>query len=405
MTVNEIATRGLSYFPPEMRGIPDASAYPGPNAAVLNAINAALQEVAQLGAPWFGFDERQVHINPAATVEVALTQNSATGIISAAEWEAYMEGCAAIIPGAIAPNRIRKATATLTESVILITGNLSSVDPLTVPPLLLETGLTNGRRAWSAGTWRLWWNTGITPEQWTLDDSDSGGLWTSQTDTEDPTEAEDWLAFFPSDGAPVIAFGTEWTIDLTGTHQGESGILPVTIYHDAVHIGDDVLKLHHEAYLSGEPIHPIGDIRQARPRRSPSQDYRMAGSSGDTAGRFTLPTGRPTHFSAEAWRTGATVAHRRLLRLAPAPTAQHTLDLRVSVTPPEITSLTSTALLPIPFQFIESTFLPIMLFHLQDCPWFQPPAGDMASKYAAARESIKAGNPAGNAAPRLTFKG
>lgn len=310
MNVVSIARRLLSYFPPEMRSIPDAQEYPGPNAAVLLAINAALQEVATLGAPWFGFDERQVTLRMPATVTVQLTEDSATAYVETG-WQAWMEGCAILIPGSLSSNRIRSAVE-------------------------VPFGLT-----------------------------------------------------------------TRWELSLVGAHEGTTGPLACTIYHDAVSLGGDVVKLHSEVRLDGVPLTTTGDVRTDA-RRFPKVDFGF-GETSPAAGKFSV--GRPVQYSVERWRTGSTSEARQVVRLAPAPDSRRVLHLRVSVVPPEVCMLSSKDDLPVPFQFVETTFLPICMFHLQTCPWFQPPTGDLPSQYAAARASITDGNPAGAATPTISFLG
>lgn len=310
MNVITIARRLLSYFPPEMRGIPDAPEYPGPNAAVLLAINAALQEVAQLGAPWFGFGERQFTLRLPATITVELTEDSATAYVPSG-WAAWMEGCALLVPGALAANRIRSAVE--------------------------------------------------------------------------------------------VPYGetTRWELSLIGAHASETGSLVCTVYQDAVALGGDILRIHPEVRLDGVPLTTTGDV-MTDARRFPRVDYGF-GETSPAAGKFLV--GRPVQYSVEHWRAGATAEPRRVIRLAPAPDSRRVLQLRVSVAPPEVCGLESNADLPIPFQFVESTFLPICMFHLQTCPWFQPPTGDLPSQYAAARASIAEGNPGGAATPTIAFIG
>jgi hypothetical protein len=107
MTVNQIAINLLSYFSPEERTIPDASAYPGRNAAVLVAINGALQELCVDGMPWVSRQNLGAVLQPPTTTTVDVVAGSTA--IDIADYAAWMDGCAIAIEGETVDNRITNA--------------------------------------------------------------------------------------------------------------------------------------------------------------------------------------------------------------------------------------------------------------------------------------------------------
>ncbi len=110
MTVYEIAKRLLTNFSPEEREIPDNDNYPGRNAAVLEAINGALQELFGKGGPWVRDDDAGDSIYPPTAVTVAVTSGSKSATITG--WQSWMAGCTIAIDGAEVDNEIKNASAT-----------------------------------------------------------------------------------------------------------------------------------------------------------------------------------------------------------------------------------------------------------------------------------------------------
>lgn len=106
MTINEAATRLLAYFSPEERSIPDSATYPGRNAAVIGALNGALQHLFAKGGPWLRKDERGALLNAPAEITLSVTHGSASATVSAG-WEDWMSGCSIVIDGHTADNQIR----------------------------------------------------------------------------------------------------------------------------------------------------------------------------------------------------------------------------------------------------------------------------------------------------------
>lgn len=107
MTINDLAKKLLTYFSPEERSIPDSVTYPGRNADVARAMNAALQELFGKGRPWVRKDARGARVYGPANIPISVTEGSTSATIEAADWQAWMAGCTIVIVGADVDNEIR----------------------------------------------------------------------------------------------------------------------------------------------------------------------------------------------------------------------------------------------------------------------------------------------------------
>ncbi|MCW1885506.1 hypothetical protein OKA04_12270 [Luteolibacter flavescens] len=110
MTINAIAAQLLTRFAWEERQIPDHADYPGRNAAVALAMNAALQELFGAGSPWVRYDEKGALLRAPARVTITVTHGSSAATITTG-WEAWMAGCAIVIDGSAFDNQIRNDAA------------------------------------------------------------------------------------------------------------------------------------------------------------------------------------------------------------------------------------------------------------------------------------------------------
>jgi hypothetical protein len=109
MTINAIATRLLTHFSFEERAIPDSATYPGRNAAVLGAMNGAMQEMFDSSSLWLRQTKRGAILKAPATVNIALTNGSTAGVIDAGVWQDWFAGCTLIVSGSEYDNRITNA--------------------------------------------------------------------------------------------------------------------------------------------------------------------------------------------------------------------------------------------------------------------------------------------------------
>jgi hypothetical protein len=108
MTHAELATILFGNFSPEERTVPDSVTYPGRNAAVMAAINGAIQEAYTRSPVWVHHAEFGVVLHAPTAVTISCVENSTAATIN--QFEAWMEGCAIVIAGHDIDNRIMEAT-------------------------------------------------------------------------------------------------------------------------------------------------------------------------------------------------------------------------------------------------------------------------------------------------------
>ena len=251
MTIAQIATNLLSYFSPEERSVPDAVAYPGRNAAVIVAINAALQELTTAGQPWAAADERGGILNAPTSVTIALTAGSTSATITG--WAAWMAGCAIAIEGEAYDNQIRTATNPVTLKI-----------PSTV----------------------------------------------------------------------------------TGTKNA-------TVYATSLALASDVMNVRSPVKANGKDLDDMNKL-------PPSDQYRV-GENVSTVLAYRTVT----------WQASTASPAGLRLEFYPAPAVATAIEYKAALAPLVVTDLAATTLLPIPFQFAQSVFLPIAARKLMDSHFFQ----------------------------------
>jgi hypothetical protein len=106
MTIFECSELLLAHFSPEERTIPDNPDFPGRNAAVLEALNGALQECYGSASPWLRWDERGAILRAPTPITLSVTADSDEAEVSAG-WADWMAGCTVVIDGHDVDNQIR----------------------------------------------------------------------------------------------------------------------------------------------------------------------------------------------------------------------------------------------------------------------------------------------------------
>jgi hypothetical protein len=303
MTIAQVAAHLLGYFTPEERSIPDAAAYPGRNAAVLAAINAALQETASQGRPWAITDVRGAILNAPKSVTIATTAGSTAAIITG--WESWMAGCAIVIAGEPIDNQIRNDSS---SAILKFPATVTGTQAATVYA-------------------------------------------TAHTCATDVMDARKPIR---CDGMDLIPMSSDYP-----------SRRPV-VFND---YGMTTLRMHVPSYAE----------RVAETVNQP-RFFRVTTASPSTAASFV-----------------------QRIEVYPAPAVQCFLEYKCSLTPPVVTSLTSTSTLPIPFQFVQSVFLPLAVGALMDSPFFRgtAAAGSVAQSVQEARAIMQSLQPNKTKRPRI----
>jgi hypothetical protein len=297
MTIADIAARLLTHFTPEERSIPDSATYPGRNAAILGAINGALQEMFDSSSLWIRQAKRGAILQAPATVNIALTNGSTAGVIDNADWKDWFAGCTLIVSGSGYDNRI-----------------------------------TNAER----------------------------------------------------------------NVVLMLPHEGATGTVPCTIYHDSISLGTDVLGVLSPVRIDRRDIFP-SETLDAFTSRSSEKDFGFSRqySGNRIAPQASSTAGRPLTYDVVSWSPSSTTAPASRLRLYPAPDKAYSLDYEAKLLPPAITNIASTDTLPVPHQWIDSIFLPIAEKRLSASPFWAGLLGRdaLAANYSQALELLRSASP------------
>ena len=113
MNIVDCARLLLGHFPFEEREIPDNATYPGRNAAVMAAMNQALEECHSQSSPWVRESQIGELTRPNATITVSVTQDSRNITVSSG-WQSWMAGCGVVIDGHDIDNQFRDTTSSNT---------------------------------------------------------------------------------------------------------------------------------------------------------------------------------------------------------------------------------------------------------------------------------------------------
>ena len=295
MTIAQVATHLFGYFSPEERSIPDSVTYPGRNAAVLAAINAALQETTSQGRPWIVTDERGHVLKAPATISIATTDGSTSATITG--WESWMAGCAIVIDGEDIDNQIRNNSA-------------SAV-----------------------------------------------------------------LKF------PATATGTR----------------NATVYANALNLGADVMDVRKPIRCDGIDLIEMSSNLPSR-RPTAFNDYGLSSMRMHAPSyreRVADTANQPRFYRVTTWSPSNAASMLQRIEVYPAPAVQCFIEYKCSLAPVVVTDLTATTTLPIPFNFVQSVFLPIAERALMDSPFFRGTAAANAivASDQKAREILKSLEP------------
>jgi hypothetical protein len=189
---------------------------------------------------------------------------------------------------------------------------------------------------------------------------------------------QDWMA-----GCSIVIDGHDCdnqirnnlaTVSLKYPYGGTTGSVGATVYGDCITAESDVLAVYQPIRANGLDLQPIGS---AGIETRSTEDF---GAHVDFAPvpavqlRMVSATSRPMAYALETWSEDTTPNVIRL-RLTPAPAMAATLEYRAMKTPPAITTITSVDQLPVPFEFVQTIFMPLARQKLTACPFFRTQNG------------------------------
>jgi hypothetical protein len=160
-------------------------------------------------------------------------------------------------------------------------------------------------------------------------------------------------------------------------YSGTTGTKTATIYHDSIDLDTDVLEVADEVKIDRVPLSKINtpSRNSIAPQNIEDFGFHRNGFTRQIDS-VAAGTGNTTGFIVETWSPDATTEPRTRIRFSPAPSKACFVDYSVMLCPPRVTDIASTNALPIPFDFMESIFLPLALKQLRGCPFWRGMVAD-----------------------------
>lgn len=165
------------------------------------------------------------------------------------------------------------------------------------------------------------------------------------------------------------------TLDLP--HDGTTGSVGITIYHDSLTLPLDIGEVLSPVSIKGASmLAPVPSVTHLPGHTVDSwEDY---GMEDHRVSRFPTPpaiatsTGVPRRYCVDAHQHTASSTPRFRLRIFPAPSSASMLEARVRYAVPVYTSATATTEeLPIPHGYADSILVPVAEKHLTRSPFFR----------------------------------
>ena len=218
----------------------------------------------------------------------------------------------------------------------------------------------------------------------------------------------DWLAWFA--GCTIVIAGSDVenrilndsrTAVLKFAWNGTSGATTATVYHDSVTVAADVMEVVEPVRVNRCRISPLPYGNAAMVRSD--DDFGFLRTRTMPGAGVAQNAGVPATYAVETWSPSDVLAPATRIRLLPAAAAAGIIDYKAKLAPPALSSITSTALLPLPLQFVQSIFLPVALQRLTACPFFQDTgrADEISRAYKVAISLLTYLNPRKNAGTRM----
>lgn len=409
MNINDAAKLLLGYFAPEERSIPDSVTYPGRNAAVMKAMNDALQDLFGTGGPWVREEPRGAAVNIPVVTTMTIQPGATTGTIPEEAYRSWFPGSTIHLGGKCCGNMVKAVTQApsnpLPEKirVQLYVPDYGNVDfEMTWEgSLYAALAITEGnylttlsRSEWgeNEGKWAFVFMG--PPLEGVLDKG-----WISTNVAESPLEVEGWEPTGFEDDTPVLIESLDpilYSLTLVAPHVGETDTVEVKIFNDCITLASDVFHVHEPVKLGCRDLKPVNS-RDGH-ARGRTDDYGFRGLSGGV--------GAAGNFHVESVALSNTVPPTRRLRIIPPPSDASTITYNAMLTPPVVTSLASTSDLPIPFGFMDSVFIPIAVKKLRSCPFWRGVVGDdqVNADYQDALTRLKDADPQRDSGITMKFE-
>jgi hypothetical protein len=218
----------------------------------------------------------------------------------------------------------------------------------------------------------------------------------------------DWQAWFA--GCTIVIAGSDVENRILNDSSpaalkfawgGASGATSATVWQDSVTVAADVMEVVEPVRVNRCRIPPIAYGNAAMVRSD--DDFGFLRTRTMPGASVAQNAATPLTYAVETWSPSDGLAPATRIRLLPAAAATGTLDYKAKLAPPALGSITSTGLLPLPLQFVQSIFLPVARQRLTACPFFQDTGRgeEIGRAYKAALSLLTSLNPRKNAGTRM----
>lgn len=307
MTLGTIIARLLTHCSPEERNIPDNPIYPGRNAAVVQAVNSALQELFT-NSIWTRRDTEGFLLYAPVTVTATVTAGSKS-VDFTGTWQSRFLGCSCRIGNAAADNRIKSVSGS--------------------------------------------------------------------------------------------------TATMIYPHDGSSGTVSVTLWHDCVTLPTNVAEVLKPVFIKGGPfLSPRPSPASLNAHQTTEEDYgfdRLVTVPITHEADMQTVQGTPQFYTVEEFQTDDYAIPIRRLRVYPAPDSQSVLSARVRYAAPNYATTDTTKVLPIPDDYVEAILIPVAEHHFTRSEFFrnEPARGAIQQGYQTAVALLQSLNPQNSSGVRI----
>lgn len=187
-------------------------------------------------------------------------------------------------------------------------------------------------------------------------------------------------------------------------YSGTTGTKTALVYHDSITMGDDVLELHGEIRVDNRTLHLMTGPA-AFAAIGATEDFGFPQTIADA--RIGVTAGLSIGYEVETWSPDGATAPVIRVRLYPAPAQAGFMSYSAMLVPPSVTDISSAGTLPIPYQFMESIFLPIATKKLRTCPFWRAATADqqIEDDYNNALRNLNESEPTMIQRPRFITRG
>lgn len=159
-------------------------------------------------------------------------------------------------------------------------------------------------------------------------------------------------------------------------YDGTTGTVSAVVYQDCVSAASDVLAVYGPVRVGGREILPRPNTGLSSIQTEDYGGHIDFGIIRNTYNpRVAAAAGHPLAYVVETWSSGQYAAPAVRVRLVPANNLAGVMDYNVTLKPPAITNIAATDLIPVPFGFAETIFMPVARQKLTSSPFFLDQSG------------------------------